>query len=86
MSDDTEPRASEVDHPSHYAGGDTKCSKCGRPIECIDVIEHMTFSIGNAVKYLWRAGRKAKVPTKQDYEKAIWYIRREIERLEKAGG
>jgi hypothetical protein len=41
----------------------------------------MPFNPGNAMKYLWRAGQKENAPTKQDYEKAIWYIQDEIKRL-----
>lgn len=48
-------------------------------IECIDVVEHMNFSLGNAVKYIWRAGKKGD-PI-EDLEKAKWYIDREIARL-----
>jgi hypothetical protein len=66
-----------VNHPSHYTSSPAKC-ECGRQIECIQVTEHMNFSTGNAVKYLWRADLKAD-PI-QDMEKAIWYIQREIDR------
>lgn len=51
-------------------------------IECIDVVEHMNFNLGNAVKYVWRAGLKGDAV--EDLEKAIWYLRREVTRL-KAG-
>lgn len=69
-----------VNKPSHY---------CSHPsgIEAIQVTEHMNFCIGNAIKYLWRAGLKtedgldAKMKQIQDMEKAIWYIEREIERV-----
>jgi hypothetical protein len=63
-----------VDHPKHY---NTHPSG----IECIDVVEHMNFNLGNAIKYIWRAGEKGNAVT--DLEKADWYIRREIERLKK---
>jgi len=39
----------------------------------------MNFCIGNAIKYLWRAGKKDA--TVQDLEKAKWYIEREIKRI-----
>jgi len=64
-------------NPSHY-----KLHPSG--IECIEVTEHMNFNIGNAVKYLWRAGLKRGQPTKQELEKAQWYIDREIKRISKA--
>lgn len=68
---------SNVDHPNHYnqiAG-----------IECIDVVEHFNFNIGNAIKYLWRAGIKS-ANIIEDLEKAVWYIQREIERIKKEIG
>lgn len=65
-----------VSHPKHYnehPGG----------IECIDVIEHMTFNVGSAMKYLWRAGLKPGESYERDMKKAIWYIEREIEKQKK---
>lgn len=53
-------------------------------IECITIVEHMPFNIGNAIKYLWRSGLKENAPTEQDLDKAIWYIQREKERLKNA--
>lgn len=58
-----------VNHPTHYTSHPSG-------IECIQVTEHMSFCIGNAVKYLWRADLKEA--TEQDLRKAIWYIEREI--------
>lgn len=66
------PPGDLVNHPPHYTS-----SPSG--VECIAVVEHMTFNIGNAVKYLWRAGLKGHAL--EDYKKAIWYIEREITRL-----
>ena len=48
-------------------------------IECIQITEHMNFCLGNAIKYIWRAGLKNS-DKKEDLEKAIWYIAREITR------
>lgn len=79
MSTDRE----QVDHPTHYTSSPAKCVGCGRPIECIDVVEHMGFSLGNAVKYIWRAGLKGAALV--DLEKSRWYIEREIARLRKLG-
>lgn len=61
-----------VNHPGHY---------CSHPsgVECIAITEHMNFCVGNAMKYLWRAGLKADAI--EDLEKARWYIGREIERI-----
>jgi hypothetical protein len=63
-----------VDHPDHYNANPSG-------VECIDIVEHMPFNVGNAVKYLWRAGHKGKLI--EDLRKAGWYIAREIGRLEK---
>jgi len=59
-------------------------------IECIQITEYYNFCIGNAIKYLWRAGLKPgevglsnKDKEIQDLEKAIWYINRQISNLKK---
>ncbi|MCU0693542.1 MAG: DUF3310 domain-containing protein [Polyangiaceae bacterium] len=70
-----------VNHPAHYNSHPARCL-CGRRIECIDVVEHMGFCLGGAVKYLWRAGLKGDAI--EDLRKAEWLIRREIARLERA--
>jgi hypothetical protein len=62
-----------VNHPAHYTSNPSG-------VECITVVEHMSFNIGNAVKYLWRAGHKNGI---EDLKKAAWYVNREIERLTK---
>lgn len=68
-----------VDHPKHYNSlGDGS-------IECIDVVEHMSFNLGNATKYIWRSGLKSPDAI-TDLSRAIWYINREIERLKSMGG
>jgi Protein of unknwon function (DUF3310) len=66
-----------VDHPTHYNANPSG-------VECITVVEHMTFNVGNAVKYLWRAGLKGAAL--EDLRKAAWYIAREIAKLEKEAG
>lgn len=43
----------------------------------------MTFNVGSAMKYLWRAGLKGGSPRVEDLKKAAWYINREIEKLTK---
>jgi hypothetical protein len=50
-------------------------------IECIQITEHMNFCLGNAMKYLWRAGKKPGSSAVVDLEKARWYIEREIQRV-----
>ena len=69
--------ASAVNHPDHYA--------LGREIEPIAAIEdwQLNFSLGSAVKYISRAGRKDPTKTIEDLEKAVWYLEREISRLRK---
>lgn len=66
----------KVNHPEHYNKG---------KIEVIDYIEDqdMNFNLGNAIKYISRAGLKNKSTTIEDLEKAKWYIQREIDRLNK---
>jgi hypothetical protein len=64
-----------VNHPPHYTASPARC-ECGRPIECIQVTEHMGFNVGNAVKYLWRLDGKGK--PLEDLAKAAWYVAREL--------
>ena len=70
-------KVSIVEHPEHY-GGDTV-------YEAIKVIEawQLNFNLGNAVKYISRAGKKDKSKEIQDLQKAVWYIERQIENSEK---
>lgn len=64
-----------VEHPSHYTYGS---------IECIDYItdKQFNFCLGNAVKYITRAGHK--INAIEDLKKAAWYINKEIEVLQNA--
>lgn len=52
-------------------------------VECITIVEHMPFNVGNAMKYLWRAGLKTVDPI-QDLQKAAKYIEFEIARLQRS--
>lgn len=65
-----------VNHPSHYTDG---------KIEVIDYIEdkQLGFCLGNAIKYISRAGKKYKDKEVEDLKKAIWYIERRIYEIEK---
>ena len=69
-----------VEHPKHYTSHPSK-------IECITIIQYYNFCIGNAMKYLWRAGIKKEeglTPVEKEIEdckKAIWYINKHIESL-----
>lgn len=69
-----DPQHDAVNHPRHYTSHPSG-------VECIDVVEHMPFNVGNAVKYLWRAGMKGDAL--EDLKKAAWYIAREIEKRER---
>lgn len=60
-----------VNAPPHY-----RAHPSG--VECIQVTEHMSFCLGNAVKYVWRADLKGDAV--EDLRKARWYIDREIAR------
>lgn len=62
-----------VNHPKHYTSHPSG-------IECIEVVEHLNFNVGNAIKYLWRTAHKNGL---EDLRKAAWYINREIQRKEK---
>lgn len=70
-----------INHPKHYTSRDVCCPSCGAPIECIDVAERFPFSIGNVLKYVWRAGLKSTSTAVEDLQKAEWYLRREIGRM-----
>ena len=63
-----------VDHPKHYQGNN---------FEVIDIINDykLNFELGNAIKYILRAEKKGN--KKQDLEKAIWYLKYELSKLEK---
>ncbi len=63
-----------VNHPAHY-------TQHPSGVECIQITEHMNFCVGNAMKYLWRAG--LKFDDIEDLKKSAWYINREIERRHK---
>ena len=62
-----------VNKPPHYTAHPSG-------VECIEITEHMNFCLGNAIKYIWRAGLKKNEV--EDLKKAVWYLNREIERLE----
>ena len=68
-----------VNHPSHYNDGN---------IEVIDFIEDkkLGFCLGNAVKYISRAGKKDKSKEVEDLEKASWYIQRRIKEIREREG
>lgn len=57
-----------VDHPRHYNAHPSG-------VECIEIVRYMSFNLGNAFKYTWRAGDKGDAV--EDLEKALWYVRDE---------
>lgn len=63
----------DVKHPKHY---NTHPSG----VECLTIVRHMNFNLGNVVKYIWRAGLKTGQADIQDLEKAMFYLKDEIER------
>lgn len=67
-------RPSAVVHPKHYNAHPSG-------IECIEVVRHMNFNLGNVVKYLWRADHKGA--TIEDLKKAAFYLNDEIKLREK---
>lgn len=66
-----------IDHPAHYGGADNI-------FEHVKVVEALgwNYHIGNATKYIWRAGKKGDDSAHiDDLKKAVWYLQREIKRL-----
>jgi len=59
-------------NPNHY-----KAHPSG--VEAITITEGFNFNVGNAIKYLWRAGLKGDAV--EDLRKAAWYVDREITRI-----
>lgn len=60
-----------VNQPPHYTSGE---------VECIDALrsaltpeEFIGFCKGNAIKYLWRSGRKGS--PEEDTAKSRWYAK-----------
>lgn len=72
-----------VNHPKHYTWLKEKCG-----IEVIDITRHLDFDLGNAIKYILRAGRKNensfsnKRKEIEDLKKAIWYLNDKIKMIE----
>jgi len=61
-----------VNHPSHYTSHPSG-------VEAIQITRHMSYNLGNVVKYVWRADLKENAI--QDLEKARFYLNDEINRL-----
>jgi hypothetical protein len=65
-----DPVAAPIHYRSHPSG-----------VECITIAEHMSFCLGNAMKYIWRADHKNGL---EDLRKSVWYLKREIARRERS--
>ena len=85
-----DPTCKELDHPGRTCSDITRADPINHPphytqhpsgVECITITEHYNFNVGNAIKYLWRAGLKDGTDAASDLRKAAWYVRREIERV-----
>jgi hypothetical protein len=74
--DKTKAAVDPVNHPKHYQGN---------KLEVIDIIEdfNLDFCLGNAVKYILRAGKKSDAPNRAelDLKKAAWYVNRAIDNI-----
>lgn len=72
-----------INHPSHYTWLKDLCG-----VEPIDICRYLDFDLGNALKYILRAGHKKDISmtegekTIEDLKKAIFYINDKIEMLE----
>ena len=69
-------KADAVNHPKHYT--DTPFG-----LEVIEITDKYDFSVGNALKYILRAGKKNDAV--EDLEKAVWYLNHKIEMMKKNG-
>lgn len=65
--------ADMVNHPPHYTSHPSG-------VECIDVVEHYDFLLGNIIKYAWRAGLKEGSSRIDDLRKCAWYAQRAVEK------
>lgn len=80
QAEDMKAVIDSVNHPDHYTSDPSG-------VECIQITRHRNFNVGNAFKYLWRAGLKqdpgkdALEKQVEDLRKAIFYINDEITRL-----
>ena len=80
MGEKIKEKEDMVNHPPHYTNHPSG-------VECIEITRHYCFSVGNAIKYLWRAGLKedafleSKEKEIEDLKKSIWYINDRIKQL-----
>jgi len=74
MSEKFNIKVDQVNHPTHYTSHPSG-------VEALQITRHMNFNLGNAMKYIWRAGIKNEEKHIEDLEKAIFYIQDEVKRL-----
>jgi hypothetical protein len=74
MNRDVDEHFNPVERPAHYLQHPSG-------VECVSIAEEFNFNLGNAIKYIWRAGLKND--RLEDLQKAAWYIAREIQRIQK---
>jgi hypothetical protein len=73
----TQPHKEMVNHPTHY-GGENSVYEAIKVIEAWD----LDFCLGNAVKYISRAGKKDPAKELEDLNKAVWYLNRRIQQIQ----
>jgi len=66
-----ERKKEAIKHPPHYTNHPSG-------VECIDIVKHFNYCLGNVIKYIWRADLKGK--DIEDLQKAREYIDFEIQR------
>ena len=67
-----------VNHPDHYQFGKNNEYEAIKVIDAWD----LGFSLGNAIKYISRAGKKGKYNELEDLRKALWYLEHHIKKIE----
>ena len=69
-----ETKSDMVNHPKHYTQG---------KLEVVEIIEDqkLCYHLGNVVKYVLRSPYKGR--QLEDLRKAVWYLNRKIELIEK---
>lgn len=79
MNNKVEVNMNKVEHPSYYTSGKT---------EVWDFIKEqkLNYFLGNAIKYISRAGKKNKDTYVEDLNKAIVYINKEISNYKEMSG
>ena len=71
----TQQQHDPINHPTHYTSHPSG-------VECIEITRYHDFTIGCAIKYLWRAGLKSNETEVEDLKKAIFYINDKIKQIE----